>query len=121
MQNVNRDPPYTPGGHLRSTRTVKIDRVSAGQIPAVIINDIQLARRFDHKLGSHRPPGPVSRRASDLARLQRGSRCVGVRVLDMITLMIIVRGRSDLHILAPCQRSLVGWELTLCAAAKEEK
>jgi hypothetical protein len=80
-----------------------------------------LARRFDDELGSHRPTGPVSRGASDLARLQPGSRCVGVRVLYMITLMIIVRGRSDFHVLAPCQRSLIGRELTLCAAAKEEK
>lgn len=121
MHNVNRDPAHAPCVHLCSTRAIKIDCVSASQIPAVIINDIGLARGFDHELGSDRPPRPISRGASDGARLQRGSRCAGVRVLQMITLMIVVRGRPDLHILAPCQRSLVGWELTLCAAAEEEK
>jgi len=121
MQNVNCDPTHTPRVHLRSTRAIKIDRISASEIPAVIVNDIGLTRRIDHELRSHRPPGPIRRRASDLARLQRGSRCVGIRVLYMITLMIVVRGRSDFHVLAPRQRSLVLWELTLCAAAKEEK
>ena len=107
MNDLDSHTPHAPSVHLGSARAVEIDRVPSGEVPTVIIDDVRLSGGQDHEFRSGRPSRPIGCSAPDLARLQGCSRGVGIRVLQMITFVLIVGSRSDLHEFGPFEWSFI--------------
>src|SRR5438270_7634837 len=66
LQNLDVLFPRSPGIHRAARGHIKIDRVPAGQRPAVIVHPINLSGRNQTEDRARRPARPICRGASDL-------------------------------------------------------
>jgi hypothetical protein len=107
FQYLDRDVTNTPIIHFRFGWTIEVDRVPAGERPAVIIHLVDLTGSEDQEFCAGRPSGPVRSCAPNGTSFESCANRAGLAVTPMIALRVGVSGGPDFHELAARQRSLV--------------
>lgn len=121
LENLYRDATNAPIVHFRPRGTIEVDRVPAGQSPAVVVDHIGLTGSQDQEFRAGRPPGPVSSRAADHPTLKSRANGAGSAVGQMITLRVRVSSGPHFHELAAWQGRLVFWKRATGATNKEDR